>query len=303
MRLRLNHDRSRPVLGGGRRRKLSWSHSTVLLAVLAVAVVYMGVRVIGRDLGAATHIGVGHVDDEKAKQGGVPANAVATTAVLAVAVPSPAQVAAPLPVADAALHARGGAKLETVAQLLLSAARDHLARKVTPTSYSVEDPRANSGSHLDLLERALAGNLSLKSALVRHRARNPQAYGLASKPAPTLDERRRTWTTDNLVVFLDTFAEKLGNEPAHVFEAGDIVIVQRKRGSPRSLAAVVSDVADDAGNPQMIVLDPADRTPRELPIRPTYTIMQHFRLTSVHLDHMRQALDLGTGRAPLGTTL
>ncbi|MBI5607936.1 MAG: DUF1287 domain-containing protein [Deltaproteobacteria bacterium] len=298
--VRLHQDRSRPVLGGQRRRKLSWNHSTVLLALLAAAVAYMGVRVIGRDLGAATHIGVGHV--EEAKVGAVPANALAAAVGSGPAVPGPAPVATPGEPASKS-RPRNEAKVETVAQQLLATARDHLGRKVTPTTYSVDDPRANSGSHLDLLERALAGNLSLKSALVRHRTRNPQAYGLASKPAPTLDERRRTWTTDNLLVFLGTFAEKVAVEPASSFEAGDIVVVQRKRGSQRQLAAVVSDVADEAGNPQILVLDPADHAPRELPIRGNYNLLHHFRLTAAHLEHIRQALDLGAGRGPIGTTL
>ncbi len=298
--LRLHQDRSRPVLGGQRRRRLSWNHSTVLLALLAAAVAYMGVRVIGRDLGAATHISAGHADD--AKEGAVPANAVAAAVATAPAVPSPAPVPTTgEPTVRSKPHSE--AKVETVAQQLLATARDHLGRKVTPTTYSVDDPRANSGSHLDLLERALASDLSLKSALVRHRTRNPQAYGLASKPAPTLDERRRTWTTANLVVFLDTFAEKVAVEPAGSFEAGDIVVVQRKRGSQRQLTAVVSDVADDAGNPEILVLDPADPAPRELPIRGNYTLLNHFRLTAAHLEHIRQALDLGTNRGPVGTTL
>lgn len=300
MLLRSQKDRARPVLGGQRRRKLSWNHSTVLLALLAAAVAYMGVRVIGRDLGAATHISAGHADDAKA--GAVPPTAVAAAVTNGPAVPGPAPVAAAGEPASKA-RPRSETKVETVAQQLLATARDHLGRKVTPTTYSVDDPRANSGSHLDLLERALASSLSLKSALVRHRTRNPQAYGLASKPAPTLDERRRTWSTDNLIVFLGTFAEKVAVEPAGSFEAGDIVVVQRKRGSQRQLAAVVSDVADEAGNPQILILDPADHAPRELPIRGNYNLLHHFRLTAAHLEHIRQALDLGTGRGPVGTTL
>jgi hypothetical protein len=183
---------------------------------------------------------------------------------------------------------------------LLAAARDHLARKVTPTSYPVDDLRANSGSHVDLLERGLADHLPIKTALVRHRARQPAAYGLAAKPASSADERRRALTCDSVVVFLQTFAEPVDDGPAEL-EAGDILVLQRLRGA-RRLTAVVTDVADEHGNPQAVVMDPAEHAPREVAIGRGYKVLHRFRLHSSHTDRARMILDLDAGR-PVGTAL
>lgn len=301
----LDSSRSGPVLGAGRHgRRSGWSQPAIFLAVLAGLGLWLAYSVIFADLGAGVHVGTTHSDADKGSRAGVelPKTAVASALQVPGALPAPA--AQPrVDVPELPQRARPGAQLDGAARTLVAAGRDHLARKVTPTTWSIDDPRANSGNHLDLLERGLADQLSLQTAVVRHRTRNPQLYGLATKPAPTLEERRRAWNIDNLGVFLTTYADVLGTDNLAELEAGDIVFVQRKHGSSRKLAAVVSDVGDESGNPQIIVLDPKERAPREVPVRANYALLNHFRLTSQHLEKIRQALDLGSSRGPLGTTL
>lgn len=301
-----------PVISGGRRSRRPWSNwstGAVVLAALGALGVHLGWNVIGRDLGAATHIGKGHQDEDGkatlpptalANAAAAPALGPAGPALVAPAVP--AAVAAGLGGPSAGLAGRGRAESRTdpVARSLLAAARDHLARKVTPTSYPVDDLRANSGSHVDLLERGLADHLPIKTALVRHRSRQPAAYGLTAKPTPSADERRRALTCDSVVVFLQTFAEPVDDGPAEL-EAGDILVLQRLRGA-RRLTAVVTDVADEHGNPQAVVMDPAEHAPREVAVGKGYKVLHRFRLRSTHADRARLILDLDAGR-PVGTAL
>lgn len=303
-----------PVISGGRRsRRLwsNWSTGALILAGLGALGVHLGWNVIGHDLGAATHIGKGHQDD--APSAALPATAVAQAASARslgqAALLAPPQGMLPSPLAAAASIAPQGAagprsraesRTDAVARSLLAAARDHLARKVTPTSYPVDDLRANSGSHVDLLERGLADHLPIKTALVRHRARQPAAYGLAGKPPSSADERRRALTCDSVVVFLQTFAEPVDDGPAEL-EAGDILVLQRLRGA-RRLTAVVTDVADEHGNPQAVVMDPAEHAPKEVAIGRGYKVLHRFRLRSSHTDRARMILDLDAGR-PVGTAL
>lgn len=293
-----------PVIsGGGRGRRpwSSWSAGAMILAGLAAVGVHLGWNVIGRDLGAGTHVGTKHKEALEAA-GNLPATAVASAA----AVPRSAAVAAggaaaiPEPPGPAAERGRAESRIDPVARSLLAAARDHLARKVTPTSYPVDDLRANSGSHVDLLERGLADHLPIKAALVRHRSRQPAAYGLAGKPAPSADERRRALTCDSVAVFLQTFAEPVGEGLAEL-EAGDILIVQRLRGA-RRLTAVVTDITDEHGNPQAVVMDPAEHAPRELTVGRGYRVLHRFRLHATHAERARMLLDLDAGK-PIGTTL
>lgn len=276
----------------------------VLLAALAGGG-WWAFRVIGRDLGAGAHVGAKHEDRDKGNP--LPPTALATTASRGLSVPSgaaPASGKAGAAAQDKAPHVdparHMGAGTDPVARALLAAARDHLARKVTPTTYAVDDLRANNGNHLDLIERGLAEFVPLKTALVRHRSRNPQLYGLQTKPAPTMEERRRAWTSSNFAMLLQAFAQTL---PADMtLEAGDILLLQRQRRFGPTLAAVVSDVTDEAGNPLAIVMDPAHHAPVEVAPTHGYRVLQRFRLTGADIERMRQSLDLDAAR-PAGTTL
>lgn len=292
-----------PVISGGRRgRRLwsNWSTGALVLAALAAVGVHLGWNVIGSDLGAGTHVGTKHKEELEAA-GNLPATALASAAGPQRTLPT---VVAAVPVAGpavaAAARGRADSRTDPVARSLLAAARDHLARKVTPTSYPVDDLRANSGSHVDLLERGLADHLPIKAALVRHRSRQPAAYGLAAKPVPSSDERRRALTCDSVAVFLQTFAEPVGEGLAEL-EAGDILIVQRLRGA-RRLTAVVTDMTDEHGNPQAVVMDPAEHAPREMTVGRGYKVLYRFRLHASHAERARMLLDLDAGK-PVGTTL
>lgn len=292
-----------PVISGGRRGRWPWSNwsaGAVLLAGLGAFGVHMGWHVIGRDLGAGTHVGTKH------KEGLETAGTLPATALASAAAPSRAAAAqaAAVPVVEGGLGAAGRSRsdgrTDPVARSLLAAARDHLARKVTPTSYPVDDLRANSGSHVDLLERGLADHLPIKAALVRHRSRQPAAYGLATKPAASADERRRALTCDSVTVFLQTFAEPVAEGPAEL-QAGDILILQRLRGA-RRLTAIATDISDEHGNPQAVVMDPAEHAPREITVGRGYRVLHRFRLHATHAERARMLLDLDAGK-PVGTTL
>lgn len=291
-----------PVISGGRRgRRLwsNWSTGALLLAALAAVGVHLGWNVIGSDLGAGTHVGTKHKDELEAT-GQLPGTAVASVAGPQGTAPVAAAVAVAGPAVAAATRGRAESRTDPVARSLLAAARDHLARKVTPTSYPVDDLRANSGSHVDLLERGLADHLPIKAALVRHRSRQPAAYGLSAKPVASSDERRRALTCDSVAVFLQTFAEPVGEGLAEL-EAGDILIVQRLRGA-RRLTAVVTDMTDEHGNPQAVVMDPAEHAPREMTVGRGYKVLHRFRLHASHAERARMLLDLDAGK-PVGTTL
>ncbi len=299
-----------PVISGGRRgRRLwsGWSAGALVLAGFGALGMQLGWNVIGHDLGAGTHVGTKHQEALEAA-GNLPATAMASAAAppgtAAAAVPAgrPAALAGPAGPAAGRSRADGRAESRTdpVARSLLAAARDHLARKVTPTSYPVDDLRANSGSHVDLLERGLIDHLPIKAALVRHRSRQPAAYGLTAKPAASSDERRRALTCDSVAVFLQTFAEPVGDGLAEL-EGGDILIVQRLRGA-RRLTAVVTDMTDEHGNPQAVVMDPAEHAPREMTVGRGYRVLHRFRLHATHAERARMLLDLDTGK-PVGTTL
>jgi hypothetical protein len=88
------------------------------------------------------------------------------------------------------------------------------------------------------------------------------------------------------------------------FEPGDLVFLERRSRGGRLLAAIVTDAVDDAQNPQVVTLDPAERVARELSPFRSYVVRHHFRLRSEHLTRIRTALDLtADGQRSAGTAL
>lgn len=267
-----------PVLGGGRRRRSGvLSMQTLGLLALAGICVWLW-QVIGADLGNGRHLGAKHDDGKAAAQAEVP---------IAAAVPhagGPSTASLPARKADDGTHAG----LDPVAQALLSGARDQLARKVAPVTVAVDDPHAAKASPFDLVDRGLSDLLPLRTALLRHRQRDPHLYGLTARPSQ--EDRRRALTGENLATFLEAFATHLDDQAP--LEAGDVVVVQRNRRSSRPMPAVVSDAVDETGAPLVITLDPADKVAREQGLG-NYAVKQRFRLRAVDLERMRSALDLG----------
>jgi hypothetical protein len=299
-----------PLLGASRRRS-GWSSQGLLWLVAILGGGYWAATVIGRDLGAATHLNSTH---GRADGVALPATALAATQPLAVAPAQPtataktvrasgekttvgtATAAAPRSAA-AGPPATATVSADPVQQALLATARDHLARKVTPTSYSLADVHADAGNHLDLIERSLLGFVPLRTALTRHRIRHPRQYGLALRPAQNATERRRAWTAANLTVFLQAFAETLAADA--MLQGGDIVLIQRLRGGQPQFA-IASDVTDDGGQTQVVVMEPRARVPRELPLASHFRVIRQFRLQAKHIEQIRGALDLA---GPEGTQL
>ncbi len=279
-----------PVLGSKKRRDTRRLATVLVLAAVAGGAAWLSLRVVAQDLMAGRHIHAKHADDAQAKTAEVPAHASVPPAVRPGG-PAAAAVIAP---ASAAIAA------DPVAQALLAAGRDHLARKVSASSQPVDDSRANKGSGIDLIDRGLERILSLRQALPRHRARAPQLYGLRDKPPLTADERRRALTAENLQIFLMAYAQHLDGTRESL-EAGDIVLLQRKHGARRLLPSIVSDVVDNDGMPMVITLDPVDRVAREQ-VLANYAIEGHFRLNLAEIERIRQSLEL-VPTPPSGTTL
>ncbi len=234
------------------------------------------VRVIGTDLDKGRHVDAKHEPNGQAA-------AEAAKRLLGPGGPA----AAVLPGRKPALL-EGHGRLDPVAQALLSGARDQLARKVAPVLIAVDDPHAAKASAFDLVDRGLSDLLPLRTALLRHRQREPQRYGLNSRPLNSADDRRRALTGENLGIFLTAFATQLGEQAP--LEAGDVVLVTRNSG--KIMPAVVSDAVDDNGAPLVITLDPFDRAAREQGLG-NYTVKQRFRLRNADLERMRTTLDLG----------
>jgi hypothetical protein len=269
-----------PVLGSKKRRDMRRLGTVVLVLMAAGGAAWLSLRVVAQDLAAGKHIHAQHADDAKAKA----AEVHAATGVAAALQPGgPAAAAVPVPTSAAIA-------LDPVAQALLAAGRDHLARKVSASSLPVDDSRANKGSGMDLIDRGLERILSLRQALPRHRARAPQLYGLRERQPPTADERRRALTAENLQIFLAAFAQQLDGAHDNL-EAGDILLIERKHGAKRLMPAVVSDVVDGDGVPMIITMDPVDRVAREQPLV-TYVLHAHFRLHLAEIERMRVSLDM-----------
>lgn len=278
-----------PVLDSQRRRRSGFvSMSTLGFLVLCGTGLWV-LRVIGTDLDKGRHVYAKH-DDGKASD-------TETAAAKSLRGPG-GPAAAVLPGRKPVLQ-EGNGRLDPVAQALLSGARDQLARKVAPVTVAVDDPHAAKASAFDLVDRGLSDLLPLRTALLRHRQREPQRYGLNSRPVNGADDRRRALTGENLAVFLTAFATQLGDQAP--LEAGDVVLVERKRTvgwrpAGKIMPAVVSDAVDENGAPLIITLDPFDRAAREQGLG-SYVVKQRFRLRNVDLERMRTTLDLGDLRA------
>ncbi len=268
-----------PRLGSKKRRNVRRLLLALVLVGVASGAAWLSLRVVARDLVDGRHIHAKHTDEAKVQA----EQAVARPSASVILPGGPA--ASAVPVRNIAAPA-----MDPVAQALLAAGRDHLARKVAASSLPVEDSRANKGSGIDLIDRGLERILSLRQALPRHRARAPQLYGLRDKPAITGDEQRRALTAENLQVFLTTFAQTLDGTRENL-EAGDIVLLERKRGVRRLLPAVVSDVVDNDGMPMVITLDPVDRVAREQALTP-YALVGHFRLHRAEVERLRASLEM-----------
>lgn len=279
-----------PVLGSKKRAQNTRVLPVVALSAVALLAGWLSLRVIGSDLSEGRHIHATH------KEGAVPPTVGAATPQPQTAAPAGNSTSATRPGAPAtvALPQPPLPGLpDPVAQALLSAGRDHLARKVTATALPVDDARALKGSGIDLVDRGLEHLLSLRHALPRHRALSPQLYGLHERPVASADERRRALTAENLMTFLQTFGKVLDGARDSM-EGGDIVLLERKRGVHRLLPAIVSDVVDVEGLPMVMTLDPADRVAREQSLS-AYRVMGHFRLRAADIERARLALDMVQG--------
>ena len=273
-----------PVLGSKKRAQPTRVLPALALSGVALLAGWLSLRVIGSDLMEGRHIHATH--KEEAKPDVAPAQAVQGTGAAKVTPGAPGTPPAPQRVLTAPT-------VDPVAQALLAAGRDHLARKVAATALPVDDARALKGAGIDLIDRGLEHLLSLRQALPRHRALSPQLYGLHDKPTASADERRRALTAENLMTFLQTFAKVLDGARDSL-EGGDIVLLERKHGVHRLLPAIVSDVVDADGVALVMTLDPADRVAREQPLA-TYRVMGHFRLRAVDIERARLALDMAQG--------
>lgn len=268
-----------PILGGKKRRSALRFWPILLLLGVAGLAAWLSLRVIGQDLAEGRHIHATHHDDAKPQQ-------IAAT----LPTPLPPQPPGGPQTPNLPQRLQNPIAQDPVVQALLAAGRDHLARKVTAVSLPVDDPRATKGSGIDLLDRGLERMLSLRQALPRHRMLAPHLYGLREKPPANADERRRALTAENLRIFLETFAQPLSGQHDDL-EAGDVVLIQRRRGVKRLLPAVVSDVVDADGTPLLMTLDPADHVAREQSLS-LYRLEAHFRLHAADVERARQALDL-----------
>jgi hypothetical protein len=291
-----NWYRKGPVLGSSRRRRKGlWSLQMIALFAALGGSAWLWVDVIGGDIARGAHRDATHEEVEAAQKATDAATLAATRA----------RRAAPGGPANAAPPLADFSRSDPVIQALLSTARDHLARKIQATVLPQDDPRASKGSSFDLVDRAVSERVPLRNALVRHRFREPRLYGLGGRPAATQEERRRAVTNENLTVLLQSFAESVPVLPGQRdgFEPGDIVMMERRVRGGRLLAAVVTDTVDDAQNPQVVTLDPADQMAREVSPFRDYVVRSHFRLRQEHLAKMRTALDLTDAPKPAGTAL
>lgn len=266
---------------GRRRRGQGLSLWSWLLVAGAVVGVYLLSTVVAPDLKRATHLAAKHGDDAKPDQ--LPARSPEALAFVGSLPPGG------VPAAEARKPEVG---LDPVAHALLAAGRDAVRAKVSPVWHLVDDAKGHSASHFDLLERALAEHVSLRAALLRHRMRQPDRYGLRDKPPATLEERRKALTTPNLLTLLGSFAQRV--MPGDALEAGDIAVLERKKGR-KVLTAIVSDVVGVGDKPLVLVLDPAYREAREMPMEGEYRVLQVLRLHATHVQRMRDQLDLATG--------
>jgi hypothetical protein len=243
-----------------------------LVAVLAMAAAgYWLWRVVGRDLSAGAHLNASHEQDK-------PSVAHPSQPAVATAPGGPAMASTP-----ARAHVlRARPTQDPVAAALLAGGKDQLARKVAAVWGKVDDVHAAKGSPFDLVERGLSDLLPLRTAVARHRLREPKAYGLAGRPHAS-----KPLTAEHLLVFLQTFARPVA--AAEALEPGDIAYLQRRGG--HAWPAIVSDTLDAEGQPLVITLDPADRVAKEQSLA-KFALLHAFRLSANELQRVRESLSL-----------
>ena len=288
-----------PPLRTSRRRRRRPVLVRLAALILIIAAGWLWIHWIGDDLDSTA----GGDDREMA----IAAPAAITPAGPAAALaPGAAQrIVGAVPTKGAKAASGHVAGRDLVAHALLSTAKDHVARRVHATWGSVADLESLHGSHIDLIERALAQvGFPLRSAVVRHRFREPRRFGLSRRPPATTEERRRALTVETLKVFLDAFATRLESQVAaggDNFAAGDLVVVTRRALAGREIFAVVSDRTDDRGVSLLVTLDPIDRHARETHPLDDYEIGSHYRLKRAHLAAARSRLDMPRDSAPAGS--
>jgi hypothetical protein len=285
-----NNSASKPFgrgpLVGSKRRSQGLSVWSWLLVLGAGAGLYLLSTVVAPDLERAAHIAAKHADDGPAKP--VPGKGPVERSPQALA------YVGNLPPGGttAEVNHKPEVGLDPVAQALLHGARDAVSRKLSPVWHLVEDSKATSASHFDLLDRSLSEHIPLRNALLRHRIRQPERYGLKDRPPTTLEERRRALTTPNLLTLLSYFSERV--ELASGLQAGDIAVLERKKGR-KVLTGIVSDVVGAGDKPLVLVLDPAFREAKEVAMDGDYRLLQVLRLHSAQVQKMRDVLDLNSG--------
>ncbi len=184
-----------------------------------------------------------------------------------------------------------------VAEMLLLVARSHVARRVYAAWGSVVDLQALRAADVDLVDRALAQwGFRLRSAIVRHRFREPKRYGLERPPAASITERRRALTVETLAIFLKTFTAPMTvdihSRQRGDWKPGDLVLIAAQSTNRASMVAVVSDRIDAEGVPLIITMDPTDRVALENHSLANYHLRAHFRMTAAHLVSASRQLGL-----------
>ncbi|MCO4762264.1 MAG: DUF1287 domain-containing protein, partial [Myxococcales bacterium] len=254
-----------PRLGVGSRRldrrRAGQGWRRAILPIILLAAASSWVFVIGPDLRAGSPE-KGHHKKKLRKVGAMPAAALRPA--------GPGHAAAPRP-PPRALGPLSLRERAPVSYALLSAARDHVARRVHAAWGSVPDLEAVKGADVDLIDRGLhLAGFPLREALIRHRFKEPRRYGSRYRPQATEANRKRALTTKTLRVFLDRFAEALPTQwdvaSEDSFQAGDIVLVElknRRIRRKRKMFAVLSDRTDGNGISLLITLDPREGEARE----------------------------------------
>jgi hypothetical protein len=173
--------------------------------------------------------------------------------------------------------------------MLLLIARSHVARRVYAAWGSVVDLQALRAADVDLVDRALAQwGFQLRSAIVRHRFREPKRYGLKRPPAASITAIfLKTFTAPMTV---DIHSRKRGD-----WRPGDLVLIAVQPSNRASMVAVLSDRIDSEGVPLIITMDPTDRVALEKHSLANYHLRAHFRMTAAHLASASRQLGLPFG--------
>lgn len=191
----------------------------------------------------------------------------------------------------------------SVPDALLRAARDCVARRIIAVWGTVRDETSMRAADVDQVARGLGlAGFDLRTAMIRHRARAARKYAKSGKPR-TQAAFKRVLTTRNVIVFLESFAEKLptatGVEDAPNWLPGDIVVVKPSKFRSKLMLAVVSDRTDDDGQSLLFTLDPRDKRAREQHTLADYPVRGHFRLTHDRLVRAAMKLGMKPARTPV----